>query len=212
MTKIYFVRHCESVANRDRIIQGTKDFDISPEGESQLEALKARFGKIHIDKIYSSPLTRTYKTALAIKGEKDVEIEKDIGFIEFNFGDIQGMHHETCQQTYPELYEVFKTHFYDMDAPGGETYKHFYETVWTALQRVISENKGKTVAIASHGGTIRALFTRLLFDDMTRVHDTSPVVNTAVFEVDFQDDGSFDIKMMNDDSHLNKKAAVRLEI
>ena len=47
---------------------------------------------------------------------------------------------------------------------------------------------------------------------MTRVHDTSPVVNTAVFEVDFQDDGSFDIKMMNDDSHLAKKAAVRLEI
>lgn len=212
MTKIYFVRHCESTANRDRIIQGTSEFDITELGKSQLKALTKRFENIHIDKIYSSPLIRTYKTALAIKGERDIEIEKDRGFIEFNFGNIQGMSHEDCRKIYPEHYEVFKTRFYDMDAPGGETYRQFYKTAWNALQRVLLENEGKTVAIASHGGTLRAIFTRLLFDDVTRVYETSPVVNTAVFEVDFYEDGTFEILGMNDDSHLEKKAAVRLEI
>ena len=212
MTKVYFIRHCESTANRDRIIQGTSEFDITPEGEAQLRALGRRFENIHIDKIYSSPLIRTYKTALAVKGERDIEIEKDKGFIEFNFGKIQGLSHESYQKQYPELYEVFKNHFYDMDAPGGETYEHFYKTVWDAVQRVVSQNDGKTIAVTSHGGTIRAIFTRLLFDDLTKVHQTPPVVNTAVFEVDFYQDGSFDVKMQNDASHLEKKAAVRLEI
>ncbi len=112
----------------------------------------------------------------------------------------------------PEHFECFKNKFYEMDAPGGQTYKEFYDTACQTLLKTIDKNPDKTIAVVSHGGTIRAIFTKLLFDDITRVRDTPKVVNTAVFEVDFYKGGSFDIKIMNDDSHFNKKAAVRLEI
>lgn len=212
MTKVYFIRHCETIANRDMIIQGTMEFDASPEGEKQLEKLKERFENIHLDKIYTSPLIRTLKTANAVRGTRDIEIIKEKGFIEFDFGDCQGKTHKQIEAELPEVYRLFKEEFHKMQAPGGQTYSEFYKIAWDTTQKTISQNKDKTIAVVSHGGTIRAIMCHLLFDDKTKIHDVPRVVNTAVFEIDFYDDGTFDIKIANDDSHLDKKAAVRLEI
>ena len=212
MTKIYFVRHCETTANRDRVIQGTLDYDVSEEGIHQLECLAGRFKDIHIDRVYTSPLTRTYKTALAIKGNRDIEIVKMRDFIEFDFGRCQGMDHDRMQKRYPKLYFQLKNEFYKIKAPGGESFADLYERVWRATREVIEQERGKTVAVASHGGSIRALFSRFLYNDPEMLYSVPSVVNTAVYEVDFFDDNSFEIKLMNDSSHLDKKAAVRLEI
>ena len=212
MTKIYLIRHCETTANRDGVIQGTKEYDITDEGAAQLEKLKDRFENIHLDRIYTSPLIRTVKTANAVRGERDIELIKEKGFIEFNFGIYQGMPLLQIEKDFPEVYSTFKQEFYKMKAKGGQTYSDFYKTAWDTLQKTISQNKDKTVAIISHGGTIRAIMLKLLFDDMTRLNDVPRVVNTAVFEIDFYEDGTFYVKTANDDSHLNKKAAVRLEI
>ena len=63
MTSIYIVRHCEALGNVMRIFQGLTDLDISENGAKQLEYLKERFSGIQLDKVYSSPLIRTRKTA-----------------------------------------------------------------------------------------------------------------------------------------------------
>lgn len=212
MTKIYFVRHCETDANRDHILQGTGDFDISKEGEHQLKLLAKRFENINFDVIISSPLTRTRKTALAIKGERDIEILYDRDFIEYDFGDWQGFHVSDLEIKYPELFEIYKTEFYNFTSPGGESYDEFYARAWSATKRLLQNHNGKTVVVTSHGGTIRAIFTRLLHNDKTMIYKIGRSLNTAVYEVDFYDDGSFDIITQNDVSHLDKKVKVGLEM
>jgi broad specificity phosphatase PhoE len=212
MTKVYFIRHGETDANRDRIIQGTMDYKLSEEGEKQIAQLGKRFAKVHIDKIYSSPLSRTVKTALAVMNGRNIELVKDEGFIEFDFGLCQGLSHSEIAARFPEVYESFNNCFYKTQAPEGESYADLYERGWAATQRVVAENKDKTIVVTSHGGTIRAIILRILYNDMTRLDDVPRIRNTAVFEVDFHDDGSIEIITSNDDSHLEKKAADRLEI
>ena len=75
MTKVYIIRHCEAQGNLMRIFQGYTNLDITELGGKQLEALKQRFNKIHIDKVFSSPLTRAKKTGLAIIGDKGLPLE-----------------------------------------------------------------------------------------------------------------------------------------
>ena len=61
MTRIYIVRHCETVGNIKKIFQGLTDLDITELGSRQLEALSKRFEAIPLDKVFASPLLRTRK-------------------------------------------------------------------------------------------------------------------------------------------------------
>jgi len=72
---IYFVRHGESEANRDRLYAGQRDdCPLTPKGEKQAheagEDIKRK--QLTIDRIICSPLQRSAKSAAAIA--------KDIGF------------------------------------------------------------------------------------------------------------------------------------
>ena len=82
MTEIYMVRHCEAIGNVKRLFQGSSDFDISETGEKQLEYLKTRFKDIPIDKVYTSPLIRAKKTALAVIGDRDLKPIDEKGLID----------------------------------------------------------------------------------------------------------------------------------
>ena len=66
VTRLYIVRHCQSTGNIAGRFQGRFDAPVSPQGEQQLELLSLRFRNEAIDAVYSSPLTRAYRTAEAI--------------------------------------------------------------------------------------------------------------------------------------------------
>ena len=90
MTNIYMVRHCEAMGNVKRLFQGSTDLDISETGEKQLEYLKRRFEEIKLDRVYTSPLIRSYKTALAIIGERNLKPEINDGLREMSGGIVEG--------------------------------------------------------------------------------------------------------------------------
>lgn len=62
---LYFVRHGESTANRDRVFAGHWDVSLTNLGEQQAveAARRAKVDGIQIDVIISSPLKRAYRTA-----------------------------------------------------------------------------------------------------------------------------------------------------
>ena len=84
------VRHCEALGNIKHIFQGSTDLDISELGEKQLKELKKRFEEIELDRVYTSPLIRTRKTAEAIIGSKPLKYEICEGLIELQVGVIEG--------------------------------------------------------------------------------------------------------------------------
>ena len=76
--KIYFVRHGETDMNKNNMFYGWYDADINEKGVSQAEDLREAFKDIHIDKIYSSDLTRAAHTAEIIADGRSVELVPDL--------------------------------------------------------------------------------------------------------------------------------------
>jgi len=66
MTKIYLVRHAEAEGNLFLRCQGHIDTRVTPRGEKQIAALKARFADLPLDACYSSDLKRARQTAAAL--------------------------------------------------------------------------------------------------------------------------------------------------
>lgn len=68
---ITLIRHPQTLANQAHLLQGSTDSDLSPLGQSQLEALRDNWSSLHKDQvtlIISSPLGRTVKLAEALQG------------------------------------------------------------------------------------------------------------------------------------------------
>lgn len=202
MTRIYIVRHCEAQGNSKRIFQGSTDCDITEMGVKQLELLKKRFSAVPLDKIYSSPLIRAYKTALAIKGGRDIPIVKREDFTEIHGGIVEGKPFSEAFASVPGLAEIWNYHPEDFAPEGGEPMKRAYERIWNAVLNTAKENNAKTVAVATHGGVTRCLNCRLVYGAIERLKDTEWCENTGVTLIEFDDGLNASVKFMNDTSHL----------
>lgn len=209
MTKIYVVRHCQSLGNVKELFQGVIDLDITERGAEQLKCLSERFENIELDRVYCSPLTRTQKTGKAIIGNKNIELEIKDSLIEINGGYIEGKPYDETFGADPELLDTWLNHPQDFAPKGGEPMKISYERIWEAIKDIAEESQGKTVACATHGGVIRCLNCRLMFNDIEKLKDIPIADNTAVTLIEFDDNLNPNVIFMNDASHLPLELRVK---
>ena len=202
MTRIYIVRHCEAAGNHKRLFQGSTDCDITELGGRQLELLSKRFEKLHIDKIYTSPLIRARKTAQAIRAGRDIDIVALEGLTEIHGGIVEGKPFLETFKKIPMLGEIWNERPQDFEPEGGEPMRKAYERIWETVLKIAQENDGKTVAIATHGGVTRCLNCRLLYGTIDRLKDVEWSENTSVTLVEFDDNFNAELKYMNDHSHI----------
>ena len=203
MVKIYVVRHCEAAGNKARVFQGSTDCEISETGEIQLKYLWERFKNIHIDKVYSSPLKRAYKTALAATHGKGLEVIKEPLLREICGGIIEGMSFEDIFKQHEDLELCWNNAPEDFAPPKGESMREVYERVWQGVLKIANdpENQGKTILISSHGAAIRNLLCHALFDTIDRLNEVPWSNNTAVSLLVFDEKG-VKVEFINDSSHV----------
>lgn len=202
MTKIYVVRHCEAEGNDKRLFQGSTDCDITETGKKQLALLGKRFADIELDKIYTSPLIRARKTALAVRGNRDIPITVNPDLTEVHGGIVEGKPFMETIRSIPGLAEIWNEHPQDFAPEGGEPMREVYERIWRAVIKAVLENKDKAVALATHGGAIRCLNCRLNYGTVERLKDVPWCENTGITLIDFDDDLTPRVKFTNDTSHL----------
>ena len=202
MTEIYMVRHCEAMGNVKRIFQGASDLDISETGAKQLEYLKHRFADIQLDRVYTSPLIRAKKTALAVIGGRDIRLVDEPGLRELNGGIVEGKPFLETFRSIPGLADTWDNHPEDFAPEGGEKMRDAYERIWNTVLKIAKDNKDKTVACATHGGVTRCLICRLLTGDIKNRSKTPWSENTAVSLIRFDDDLTPTVAYYNDVSHL----------
>lgn len=202
MTEIYMVRHCEAMGNVNRLFQGSSDFDISETGEKQLEYLKNRFKDIKLDKVYTSPLIRARKTALAVIGDRDLKPIDEKGLIELDGGIVEGKPFVETFNSIPGLADTWDNHPEDFAPEGGEKMRDAYERIWNTVKNIAAENTGKTVACTTHGGVTRCLLCRLLKGNITKLREMPWSENTAVTLIRFDGELNPEVVFYNDTSHL----------
>jgi uncharacterized phosphatase len=156
MNIIYLVRHGETDANRNYIVQGRIDNPLNQHGLEQAkitgEYLKAH--NEHFDLIVASPLKRAYESAKMIC--KTLSDQKTIltqsSFIERNFGDYDG---KKINEDYIEMIKLGSI-------PNMEKNDVLESRVMNALQDLCDKHPDKKILVVTHSHVIKAAFASLV--------------------------------------------------
>lgn len=205
MTYIYLIRHCEAMGNHKRLFQGSTDCDISEIGAVQLKFLKERFVNIKLDAVYSSPLLRAQKTAAMVAYGKGLSITIRKNLAELHGGVVEGKPFQEAFTAIPGLADAWNNHPQDFAPEGGEAMRDAYVRIYDEVMALARENRGKTIAAATHGGVLRCLTCRILYNDITRLKDVPWHENTAVTLIKIDDNDNIGIEFFNDYTHVPPK-------
>ena len=199
MTTIYLIRHAEAEGNVYRFLQGQADCALTKKGWRQVRALEKRFAEIPVDAVYSSDLFRACATAAAIYQPKGLPLHKVEALREIRQGAAQFMPWAEIRRRWPDRQKYVNTP--DWRDEGGESMREVMERGIRALQEIAAENEGKTVAVFSHGGTIRAILAELSGYGIEHVTDVALGDNTSVACLETEN-GTFRVLWQGDNSHL----------
>ena len=154
MSRLFLIRHGETVGNASRIIQ-RPDSPLSPRGVAQAERLARRLAAEGIARIVSSDLARAATTAEHLRRAIGVPLAFEPLLQERNFGDLRGT-------PYVELgLDPFAP---DYAPPNGETWPMFHSRVdraWARVQELAAATRG-SLAVVTHGLVCRSLAARHL--------------------------------------------------
>lgn len=154
-SKIVVVRHGESLANKEGIYQGQSyDTDLSELGKKQAVAVAERLSEIGIKKVVSSPLRRTYLTALEIAEIAGTDVIIDHRLTETNHGKWEGKNKAWIMENFPDLYNLWLTKPTEVSFPEGET---FLDTVERIKEFIESPILDEDVMVVTHDNIIRIM-------------------------------------------------------
>ena len=201
MTEIYLIRHTQAEENLYRVMQGHWDGGVTALGWRQIDLLAERFKNIHIDALYSSDLYRARMTATAISRWHDLPIQTEPLLREINVGPWETRFFADVAYEQPEKMQGFIADQEHWQLDGAETYSQVRDRAYPALVRIAAENDGKTVAVVSHGVTIRCLLSRVTGYSLDDTEHIPLCANTAVNKLRYEN-GRFTVEYINDYSHL----------
>lgn len=159
--KILVIRHGESEADLLHVHEGRADFPLTQHGQQQAAAMAQWVaGNYAIDRIYASTLIRAKQTAMALAdacGGVVINYEPDLR--ERNNGLLAGLPYAEAAEKYPPVADC-PPHLsvYEMESEID-----FRCRVERVLSKILHDNdEASTLAIVSHGGTIRMLYQAFL--------------------------------------------------
>ena len=205
MTEIYLIRHTQAEGNRYRMMQGFWDGEVTEKGKHQIEELAKRFEHVPLDAVYSSDLSRAVMTADAAARWKNLPIQTSTALRELNIGPWEQKFFGNLSYEEPELTNRFIFDAENWHLEGAETFAQVRARALAELKKIAEENAGKTVAVASHGATIRCIMSGITGIPLTDVKRLPIFKNTAVTKL-LWDGERFQVEYMNDASHLPPEA------
>lgn len=196
---IYIIRHGETEANRQGLLQGWTDYPLNADGVALAEETGRAMRDVRFDAAFTSPLLRARQTAeclLRESGNGDVALREDARLKEIFCGDWE-MH---LFRPDAETEDGFTENFTREDAlvyvrdparfrgfPGGESVR----TVCSRTQGFLKElaaraGEFENVLVSTHGFALRAMLNFLYEDPGNFWHGRVPY-NCAVNVVEVRE-------------------------
>lgn len=195
--RLIFIRHGETAINVRGLTHITNDFeDLTEVGMMQAKKAGKFCKEKNVNKIYCSPEQRAQTTAKIISNILEISY-KVIGELrERNWGDWEG-------KPWNEIKQILDTKSleerYTFIPPNGESWKQMEKRLKQALSAIISNND-ETIAIVTHGGTLRGLIP-ILNNSPKEISFKYDFANGSVTTFDYIE-GQFKEILVNDISHL----------
>jgi alpha-ribazole phosphatase len=201
ITTVLLVRHGQTRSNTTGYYMGRSNEDLDDTGYTQVRRLSKRLAAIPIASVYSSPLQRTFSTALAIAEPHGLEVEILDDLIEIHLGDWQGLHKDEILQTWPGLWRRSRLDVSDVAMPKGESFRQVAERAARAFQRIVEVNRGKQVLLVTHEVMVKMLATHALSAPIS-IYRRFEIGNASLSVVKATRNKAL-LCALNDTSHLN---------
>jgi len=154
MTELLFIRHGETVWNRQQRFQGQIDVPLKATGIWQAGRLAERLAREPIDAIYSSDLSRAFDTARAIGAVVGLEPEPHLGLRERAFGIFEGHTVDEIAVRWPDDLRHWRARDPAWVIPQGESGQQCIDRVLAALHDLVLAYAGRRLAVVAHGGVL----------------------------------------------------------
>lgn len=197
--RLLLVRHGVTDWNDQHRWQGHTDVPLNERGRAQAQAVAARLRDEPIDALYTSDLKRAAETAAIVGAALGLESVPTKAFREISLGTLEGTAPSPDTHRGEAVSETARSG--GPLAPGAEDFETLNGRVVGGYERICAAHAGQTVAIVSHGGTLRTLIAHLIGIAPERIDRLSLKRNTSVSEIDFRR-GHPQLTLLNCGRHL----------
>ena len=159
---LILIRHGETLWNTQLRMQGSLDSDLTPKGESQINALGQWIKEVPFDYLYCSDTPRARKTAEAISKFTGHTLNFDKRLREKNLGIFEGLTSEEAREQYPETFKLFKTAGENFVIDQGESTQQLLDRSLKAIEEIRDRHPQKVSVLVTHGGVVRVLMKHVL--------------------------------------------------
>lgn len=167
MCNLFVFRHAETTDNRDNILSGWRNPNLTPKGLLQAEEVAQQLIHEKIDYAFTSHLIRARRTLdIVLKPRRCIPIFIDDRLIERCYGKLQGKNKIALASENPEWFA--KVHRgYDFSPPDGESLKMVESRTLPFIIQLESWLRCHpgNVAISCHGNSMRPI--RRVFEHLS---------------------------------------------
>lgn len=162
-TTFFLIRHGETVANRENIFRGRMDFPLNDIGLMQAKALAEELARFNIDLIYSSPLSRSWKTAEILHStHPSAKLYEEEGLTNINLGEWEGRPKSEIARNFPDMFKLWVTEPEKLLIPGAETIDDVRRRAVDVMRKICEKHPGKAIAVVSHRAVLKPMLAGLL--------------------------------------------------
>lgn len=166
--RIYLIRHGETIANRQGIVQGHRDYPLTQEGKSEIIKLSKSLTKVNFAAVFSSDLKRSKETAKILISDLDRKIKTTNLLRERTYGRYEGKKIEVYRSELKALLLKRaglgkKERFSYKLRADIESDQEVVSRILTFINKVVTLYLGKNILVVTHSSVIRVLLIYLGF-------------------------------------------------
>jgi len=162
MTQIILVRHGQTPWNKDKIFRGSRDIPLNDQGREEARLAGEWLKGETIHAAYTSPLSRSRETALAIAGPHGLQVQDLPGLSDLYYGDWEGLPLTEVKVKYADLYRRWETAPHTVRFPGGETLEELRIRGLAAVDEVVLRHPDQVVLLSAHRAVNKVLIAALI--------------------------------------------------
>ena len=200
MTRIYLLRHGQTVWNSEGRAQGQMESELSALGRAQAARLAHVLAALPLGAVYSSPLLRAFDTAQAVAAPHELSVMTDRDFREIGLGAWEGLTSAQINERFGDMIARRRRDPLGVVPPGGESLPHVQARVMGALQTILASHADAMIAIVAHGAVNRVALLTVLGAPLTsywRLRQDNGAINIVEFNA-----GRSSVRAVNETAHL----------
>lgn len=204
ITKIYLIRHTQTIGNVEKRLTGRCDYDVTPTGQMYIDKITQKLSNIKFDVAFASTSKRTSKTIAKLAEMNNLKIIELEELCEMNFGIFDGKKWEEVNQIDPGIDKLHNETNEIMCIPEQESTADVECRMNNIMLKIAENNIGKNILVCSHGVAIEAFLRSITKVPFIEKREEYSQKNTSLNVILYDNENKkFTIEILNSLEHLN---------